>query len=452
AHGGAGRVRLVSAVVLVVLGAAMLACAVALGLKTQGNPLGPLAIGLLGGAVSFAGVLLSAVFWVPPVVRGVQRGIAGLGPVPRLAGANTVRNPQRTAATSTALLIGVTLVVMMSTGAASARASLTNALDEHYPVDIVVKPSAPGAPATVTLPTGLASDIAAIDGVSDVLPLRSAYLQVGVPGGPATIVTRALAPADAAAVMRDPAVARALADDAILVPDAWQAVSGTVPVSPVADDRSFPADATTLHPVPVTGLTDALVTPATMDRIAPDAPQDALYVSLASGADAADVLRQVQDTLGSANFLAVGPGAMRAQYDRVIGVMLEVVVGLLGVAVLIALLGVTNTLSLSVIERRRESATLRAIGLTRGALRGTLAVEGVLIAAVGAVLGSVFGLLYGWAGAATVLGEVGGFVPAVSWRDLALVLVVALGAGLLASVLPARSAARTPPVAALAEE
>ncbi len=76
----------------------------------------------------------------------------------------------------------------------------------------------------------------------------------------------------------------------------------------------------------------------------------------------------------------------------------------------------------------------------------------MLIAAVGAVLGSVFGLLYGWAGAATVLGEVGGFVPAVSWRDLALVLVVALGAGLLASVLPARSAARTPPVAALAEE
>ena len=70
----------------------------------------------------------------------------------------------------------------------------------------------------------------------------------------------------------------------------------------------------------------------------------------------------------------------------------------------------------------------------------------------GAVGGGVLGVLYGWAGAATVLGQVGAVALAVPWRDLGLVVVVALAAGLLASVIPARSAVRTPPVAALAEE
>jgi len=114
--------------------------------------------------------------------------------------------------------------------------------------------------------------------------------------------------------------------------------------------------------------------------------------------------------------------------------------------------GVANTLSLSVIERRRENATLRAIGLTRRQLRSTLAIEGVLVAGVGAVVGAVLGTLYGWAGATILLAEVGDLLLAVPWRDLGLVVVVALAAGALASVLPASRAVRTPPVEALAAE
>nr|WP_241769853.1 FtsX-like permease family protein [Cellulosimicrobium sp. MM] len=79
-----------------------------------------------------------------------------------------------------------------------------------------------------------------------------------------------------------------------------------------------------------------------------------------------------------------------------------------------------------------------------------LAIEGMLIAGVGAVLGIVLGVLYGWAGAATALSVMGDVSLAVPWRDIALVLVVALVAGLVASVVPGRTAARTSPVAALA--
>ena len=130
--------------------------------------------------------------------------------------------------------------------------------------------------------------------------------------------------------------------------------------------------------------------------------------------------------------------------------MLGIVIGLLAVAVVIALIGVANTLSLSVLERRRESATLRAIGLSRRQLRWMLAVEGMLIAGVGALLGAGLGLLYGWAGSVVVFGSFGDVLLTVPWRDLVLVLLVALVAGLLASVLPGRTAARTSPVAALA--
>ncbi len=102
------------------------------------------------------------------------------------------------------------------------------------------------------------------------------------------------------------------------------------------------------------------------------------------------------------------------------------------------------------IERRRESATLRALGLTRRQLRTSMAVEGMLIAGMGAVTGIVLGLVYGWAGSTAVLASLGSVELRVPWTDLAVVLAVAVVAGVAASVLPGRSAARTPPVAALA--
>jgi putative ABC transport system permease protein len=301
------------------------------------------------------------------------------------------------------------------------------------------------------LPDGLVAKVAAVTGVAHVAALRSADATVvDANGQKQTVTVRAITTADAAAVLRDQGAAAWLADGSVLLPAGF-AAPASVTVQAVATDAPA-ASSPSLRARVMPGLDTALVTPATMDKIAPAAPPDTLFVALDARADPAQGLRDVQSAVGDGHFEVQGLGAQRAQYDRVINVLLAVVVGLLGVAVLIALLGVTNTLSLSVLERRRESATLRAIGLTRGRLRATLAIEGMLIAGVGAVLGIAFGLVYGWAGAATLLGRTGWLTLAVSWRDLGLVLAVAILAGLLASVLPARSAARTPPVAALAEE
>jgi putative ABC transport system permease protein len=161
---------------------------------------------------------------------------------------------------------------------------------------------------------------------------------------------------------------------------------------------------------------------------------------------------EVTDLVGEAapDAQVTGLVTMRIELDEVLDVLLLVVTGLLAVAVVIALIGVGNTLALSVVERRQENGLLRALGLTRGQLRGLLAWEAVLVAGVASALGVVVGGSYGLIGAASVLGEVGDIVLDVPWLQVGAIVVVATLAGLLASVLPARRAARTSPVAAIA--
>jgi len=452
----AGRVRLATSVLLTLGGVAGLLGTVALSRAGSGDELAVLGLGILTGAVSFVGVLLGAVFWVPRVVSLAGRALSATGTSARLASANTVRNPRRTAATSTALLIGVTLVVMMSTGAASARESLAQDLANQYPVDLTITQT----DEATELPDDTVATVADLPGVDAVVLVPGAYAGVG----DETLRFVAPDPAQAARVLRSEGALDDLADGAVLLPRRYAggvvlvpqqggADRQTVTVSPLRPDTGEPApgESVTLDAVQTDlGGSDAVVTAATLARLDSYAAWDQLWVRLDDSADPSRVLQDVQDALTDSPVHVSSSAAERHGYERLISSLLAVVVGLLAVAVVIALIGVANTLSLSVIERRRESATLRAIGLTRRQLRWMLAVEGMLIAVVGAVLGVVLGLLYGWAGAATAFGQTGDLQLAVPWRDLALVLLVALLAGLVASVLPARAAARTSPVAALA--
>jgi putative ABC transport system permease protein len=120
---------------------------------------------------------------------------------------------------------------------------------------------------------------------------------------------------------------------------------------------------------------------------------------------------------------------------------------------MIALIGVGNTLGLSVIERTRESALLRALGLQRGQLRLMLAVEAVLLAVAGAAVGIAAGAFFGWVGTVALGQELDyqTVVFSMSGSQTLTVAAVALVAGVLASILPGRRAARSAPVDALAD-
>jgi len=494
------RVRLASSLVLLLGGGALLVGGVVLatgvlapGDTTAGTDgdlatLG-IAAAVLGGMASFSGVLLGAVFLVPRAVALVGRLVARGGGAPaRLAALNAVRNPRRTASTTGALLIGTTLVALMVVGAATTSRTLAAALDRQFPVDVQVT-SVGGPDGPEPLAPEVAQAAASVPGVAASVPVTGTALTAnrGTTPDPRTqtwLDTAAATREQLASVLPDPSWVEPLAPGTVVLPrelafslgisDGDEVVAYPATTQVQYDDEGVPtgwAGAAPQGHVLRAAVTDlggyqALVLPEDLTAADPSATASGLWSHLAADADPVEVAGEVQSAVSDASGTDTstspvnvsGAAAERASFQRVIDTMLLVVVGLLAVAVVIALVGVANTLSLSVIERTRENAVLRALGLTRGQLRRMLALEGALVAGVGGLLGVVLGSLYGWAGAASLLGgaaAAGGaaiWTPELPWGRLALLLAVAVAAGLLASVLPARRAVRTPPVAALAEQ
>lgn len=445
---GAGRVRAVLATLMTVGGLAAMVLGVWLGMQ------GRVDVGLLaavgGGSISLIGVIVGSVFWLPKVAAGIGRLVGVAGPSARLAAANTLRNPRRTAATSTALLIGVTLVGMMTTGAASARTTLDNELDAQFPVDVDVSTTTYDGDQMAAMPGAVNDAVESVPGLRSTAVVTEAYLATGEDQW---VRTMAAAPEELRDVVNTPQDFDALRPGTLVVPESVARSYGLEGLDEV--ELTGPGGDATLDVATVeTQYAYAFLVPQDLTTLYPDLQPNRVWAGVAEGSDVADTVAAVQDAVAATDEVVDVTGAVvqRQTYQQVIDVILGIVVGLLAVAVVIALIGVANTLSLSVIERTRENAMLRAIGLSKTQLRAMLAIEGMLIAGVGAVLGVVLGLVYGWAGATTALSSMGDVPLVVPWADIAIVLGVALVAGLVASVVPARAAVRTRPVAALATE
>lgn len=436
-----GRLRLIGGMLALLGGAA------ALGFGAAGNQL---LVALAGGALSFLGVLLCATLFVPRLVAFAGRLAAPSGVPGHLAARNAVRNPGRTSVTAAALLIGVTLVALMMTGASSARLAFDQVLAQNYPVDMAVL-AAPGSPKSQV------EAARAIDGVKAAALLPEAGT-VKLDG--ADVPVYCLAASDAA-VLRDSTLKPEpgkiyLPEGSPATPVTMTVGGNTLQLEPmVLKTRNMAplVDSRTLSLVPGALVPGASLPGASADGPAASGGGAALWLLLdkeISGDAVRDVQQSVATALGVPAASVSGAVIERVTFNEIIDVLLLVVTGLLGVAVVIALIGVANTLSLSVLERTRENSLLRALGLTRGQLRGMLAIEAVLVAGVAAVLGTVLGIVYGWLGAKSALGSVADVVPAVPWLQLLAVFGVAIVAGLLASVMPARRAARLSPVEGLA--
>lgn len=448
-----GLLRIAAAVGLLALGGGALFHA-----ATEGS----VVIGVLGGLVSFGGVLVGAVFLVPAAIRvlGVPARAAG---VPgRLAVGNAVSNPARVAATSAALLIGVTLITMTSVGAASAARTADQEIDAAMPLDVAVQATYDWPEAEAgqeqddvrgvlrALEPAVVDQVRALDGVESAVPLPGAFLSIEQGDGELLAESSAygLVPAAIAPVLRDASMLDELGPDTLGMSKddlgAYGLQEGqTVTVTGPGGSR----DVT----VVAGGIGTGWVLPAqTLEQLAPDARTGGIAIRLADDADVGSVVTDIRGLVEPEGAWADGAAALRAELDSVLTVLVLVTTGLLGVAVLIAVVGIANTLALSVLERTRENALVRALGLTRGQLREMLTVEGLLVAVVSAVLGVILGTGYAWLGVLTLLPEDTEIALALPWGQLAIVLGVAVLAGLLASVLPARRAARIAPAAGLA--
>jgi len=438
------RRRLLVGTGLIVVGGG----AMAVGLVTDASQpawwvgLGVLAV-LLGTAAA-SPVLARPFLAVAAAAYRRSFGIVGV-----LAGQNARRNPRRTAATASALMIGLALVTTMAILGRSAGASVDAAIEENFSGDVVIS-NAVGTPFSPAVAQGLAED-PAVGVVSRVrfVPAQSDGRQRFVLGyDPATIgdVVR-VEPLSGS--LDDVAVDEVVISDDVAEDDGL-AVGDEVTFTMPAGERTFTVAAiferSAFLALPYAFAIEALVEAGYADEdntvyltAAEPGGQEALIE--ASRAGTADIpLISVKDQQEYAE-------EQRAPIDQ----LLTLIYGLLGLALVIAILGIVNTLALSVIERTREVGLLRAVGLGRGQLRRMIGLESVVIAVLGTLLGLALGIVFGLA-LLTALADEGLEAIVVPWGQLGGFVVAAVVVGVLAAFLPARRAARLDVLRAIATE
>ncbi|MCA0253649.1 MAG: FtsX-like permease family protein [Actinobacteria bacterium] len=397
-----------------------------------------------GAAVLALGVLFGAPLFVPWLLRGLGALVAPLGVTPRLAAQNAVRNPRRASATATALMLAVGLIVTLQVGTASVRATILEQIDQSRPVDAAV--FAWGHDQSV--PAELQEQLARVRGVDGAVPLdlttadftrgTEVYEQLTVIG---------FDPAIAEVAVGAPAT---VGDDEILVSSRSEAAKDGQRVTLTGSEGSVEL---TLIRSQVLELGDVMVSSATLQKLGGVVPDALLWLSIPDRSQAISAVGQILELVGEGEFGVTGGVIEAAQIEEILNLLLLITTALLAVAVLIALVGVSNTLGLSVLERTRESALLRALGLQTRSLRSMLLIEALLLAGVGVLVGIAAGVFFGWLGAVALTSMADEAEPRLA-VDLAQTLgmvAVAVVAAALASVLPGRRAAKASPTEALAE-
>ena len=392
-----------------------------------------------GALLTLLGVAFTSPVLGKPVLWGLGRVYRGIfGQVGALAETNATRNPRRTAATASALMIGLTLVTTMAVLGQSAKTSLTGIIEGGLRGDYMYS-----NPAFQPFSPAIADQAAKVDGVASVHRMRMAF---GTLGGEQTILG-AMAPSDFDKIFKQEAGRGSLADfrkGTVMVPEKMATDKGWALGQKV--DVALPSGS-----LPLTlamtyqqdeGMDGGLYT--TLDTLA-DAEVPAtdmrVVVDVAGGADKAKVRQQLETIVKDLPMVTVKDNQEFAKTQTgQIDLLLNMIYALLGLAIVIAVLGIVNTLALSVIERTREIGLLRAIGLRRGQLGRMIRLESVAIALLGSVLGLGMGLLFGFALVRALEGD--GLSLHVPWVQLLAFLVVAGIVGVLAALWPAHRAAR----------
>lgn len=412
----------------------------ALSLSIGGSNALLIAIG--AGALIASAVLFGGPLFVPSLLRATGALVRRFGPVARLAANNAERNPRRATATATALMLAIGLMVTLQVATASLRATVLDQLEAHFPVDLQIAWGASGTGAPVqTIPAESAAKLASLPGVTESVQLSALSAKVGNQGQQ---VLLGYDPKIAAVT----GVTAQVADDELWISDyVAEDLGKTVTVKGSHGEVTLHVKASQLA-----GRDEAVVSQATLAKLGTPVPSAVMWLSVPDRSKAMNLLVQATDVAGSPDRVS-GSMPEAAMYEQVLNILLAITTALLAFAVLIALIGVSNTLGLSVLERSRESALLRALGLQSRSLRGMLTIEALQVTIVGVAVGIVAGAFFGWL-AVEATAKSGDFDHAIFAVDVPQTLgmiAVAMLAAALASVLPGRRAAKAAPTEALAE-
>ncbi|WP_119580602.1 ABC transporter permease [Streptomyces europaeiscabiei] len=416
--------------ILTLLGAAV----VVAGAGTGGSR-GAMIVGF-GAFLAVIGVLVLIPLLSRPVIALVRPLLRrGFGVSGTLAGQNAVRNPRRTGATASALAIGLTLVSALTVLGVTVGQSMDRMTTDIVKADYMITTTA------VDLDTSAVAAVRKLPGVRAVSPEQQSWMQID---GIQEDVT-AIAPAEFDKALDLPVVSGSqgtLAKGQIAVAEdearshGWK-VGDTLPA--VYGDSGKKRRVTVGAIFESNEVVFPVVVSADVIESTLAASLSKIYVKTDGSTDR----KALADALpGRPGIKIDDQQAIRNEFSGTYDAALNVLYALLAISLAIAVLGVVNTLAMSVFERQREVGMLRAVGLDRRGVTRMIQLEAVVISLFGAVIGIGVGSFLGWAVCEIVKADIPGYALVLPWGRFALFLLLAALVGLLAAMWPARNASR----------
>ena len=426
---------------------------------TTGSRASLVGVGALGVVVGFfmAGPALSL-----PIVPLFGKLIgAPFGAVGALAATNSQRNPRRTSATAFALTLGLALVTAIGMLGATMNSSIEELMEDNVSADYILSGPTDGSfPAPGNTPE-LARETEGVEstvsfGMAPVLIDDKAALDYGpqfqmtnfIDGNPESIVSFDVVEGSMDLDEHPGFIAnRTLAES-----NGWKVGESYELSSPLNPLETADVELVGIYePNPI--VEGFAVSKSSFADLIPANGSQLLFVGVSAeeGYDLDQLRTNLVDSMKDLIIIQVMTGEEYAgQAADLVNQMLSILYALLALAVVIAILGIVNTLTLGVIERRQEIGMLRAVGTQRRQIRTMITLEAVQIAVFGAVMGMVIGLGLGWA-FIKVLADTGLENAVVPWGQLAIMLVSSAVVGVIAAIWPSTRAAKTPPLEAIAD-
>jgi putative ABC transport system permease protein len=409
----------------------------------------------LGVVVMMFGVALLAPVLVRPLARAIGKPLERIQGMPgRLARENAERQPQRTAITASALMIGLSLVVFTAIFAAGLRGSVDKVIDEQFSRTALIVTHDDGFS---PIPAGVAEQLGKVPDVDVVSPMR--FDQANIVDGGKNVPVSGIDPATVTSVF-EPEIEKGgarvfgdLRDDQVLADDGWAKSHGFKlgdklrVTTPKGTKLDYELTGTYKNQVGVLG--SIVVTNASMTKDW-NQPDDAFILVSGQGTpeklerEASAALRDFP--VAKAQTLAQFKDEQADQVNQLLGL----VYALLLLSVIVALLGIVNTLALAVHERTRELGLLRAVGMSKRQVRRMVRAESVITALIGAVLGLLLGVVFAIVVSRPLADE--GFILTFPVGTLILLAVLAAIAGVLAAIPPTLRASKVDVLRAVTTE
>ncbi|KUJ66722.1 ABC transporter [Streptomyces albus subsp. albus] len=403
----------------------------------------------LGAVALLIGVFILTPLLSRPIIAGAAPLLRLFGMPGKLARQNAVRNPRRTAATASALMVGLTLITGLTVIAGSVQKSIDKMATDALKADYVV--SMGNMNGSMPLSPDVAKKLDSLDGVTATSPLRLSDSRingddetlVGVSGKSLDQLLQVDFTQGSFAAL---GAGKAVVDEDTAEDKGWKVGSalkvtyedgrtGTLSVAGVYQGnemiRGLMVDNSVLTPH-LDEVKDFQVMVKTADGVS-DATKERLEKALGD-----NPAIRVQDKDDVSNDIA-----------KFFTMMLNMLYGLLGMAVIVAILGVVNTLAMSVFERSQEIGMLRAIGFDRRAIKRMVRLESLVISLFGGVLGIGLGVFFGWAAGELIASGLSTYELVLPWGRMGVFLVLAGLVGVLAALWPARRAAKLNMLAAI---